>query len=44
MLTSLTLAYFMDQPSAGSIMPSSVAAPATTPTLPAIPPTSGDAK
>ena len=44
MLTSLTLAYFMDQPSAGSIMPSSVAAPATAPTLPAIPPNSGDGK
>ena len=40
MLTSLTLAYFMDQPSAGTIMPSSVAAPA----LPATPPAENPTK
>ena len=44
MLTSLTLAYFMDQPSAGSIMPSTVAAPAAAPTLPATPPTTNPTK
>lgn len=44
MLTSLTLAYFMDQPTAGSIMPATVAAPAATPSLPVIPPNAGDAK
>jgi preprotein translocase subunit SecG len=44
MLTSLTLAYFMDQPSAGSIMPSTVEAPAAAPSLPTIPPAAGDAK
>lgn len=38
MLTSLTLAYFMDQPDAGSIMPASVSTPAATSTLPATPP------
>jgi preprotein translocase subunit SecG len=44
MLTSLTLAYFMDQPSTGSIMPSSVAAPATAPALPTLPSVPGDTK
>ncbi|PKN11518.1 MAG: preprotein translocase subunit SecG [Deltaproteobacteria bacterium HGW-Deltaproteobacteria-4] len=44
MLTSLTLAYFMDQPATGSIMPSTVTAPATAPTLPTLPPAQGDAK
>ena len=44
MLTSLTLAYFMDQPSTGSIMPSSVAAPAATPALPTLPSVPGDTK
>lgn len=38
MLTSLTLAYFFNQPSAGSIMPSSVASPAAAPAIPATPP------
>jgi preprotein translocase subunit SecG len=44
MLTSLTLAYFMDQPSTGSIMPSTVEAPAAAPALPATPPTTNPTK
>ncbi|PLX97020.1 MAG: preprotein translocase subunit SecG [Desulfuromonas sp.] len=37
MLTSLTLAYFYGQPGSGSIMPSSVSAPAPAPAAPAAP-------
>lgn len=44
MLTSLTLAYFMDQPSAGSIMPSSVSTSVAAPTLPATPPPAENSK
>lgn len=44
LLTSLTLAYFMDQPTVGSIMPETVAAPSATPTLPANPPAENPTK
>ena len=44
MLTSLTLAYFMDQPSASSIMPATVEAPAAAPALPATPPATNPTK